>query len=98
MISGTGNVAPVTYSSFGFFGLTAISGSPMVRMLPFPVRFISNLPDGPAEAAGAALPAGASCAEADIVPSISATTAKHAIAIDRRARPRRTCMTPNRDI
>ena len=93
MTSGTGNVAPLMYSSCGFFGLTAISGSPIVRMLPFPVRFISSLPGGPADGSGGGLPSGVLWAEADIVTIIGAAATRHAINVNHRARTRRTCIS-----
>src|ERR1022692_679761 len=43
--SGTGKMAPSTYNWSGLTGLTgftAISGSPIVRLLPFPEMSISN--------------------------------------------------------
>src|SRR6266700_3393798 len=40
--SGTGKMAPSTYNWSGLTGFTAISGSPIVRLLPFPEMSISN--------------------------------------------------------
>src|SRR6185437_710059 len=81
-IKGTGKIAPSTYSSRGLRGLTAISGSPMVMLLPLPETSISNSRGWSPEVADS---------EADAV-NIGTATARHAAKIDHRTRSRRMAM------